>query len=772
MNTKEMTTWKAVGVIATAVIVFSIPLYIFKATHKDGFTESRQKTDAEFVGSDKCKDCHKSEYDKWKVSHHRWAMAEATDDTVLGDFNNVEFAHLGVTSRFYRKDGKFFVTTQGIGGEIQNLEITHTFGWYPLQQYLIPFPGGRLQCLPIAWDDREKRWYHLYPDQSLTPDDWLYWTNNGQNWNGMCAECHSTDLRKNYDPESDTYQTTWSEISVGCEACHGPGSDHVKWAQLPDMARPALENDALTVNTSSLSARQQIELCAPCHSRRMSLDDNIHAHADFLDYGIPQLLSEGMYFADGQILEEVYVYGSFMQSKMYARDIRCSDCHDVHGANRIEEGNALCIQCHKASVYDTPDHHFHKRKGEPGEPIRSDSGEILFEVGSGAQCEQCHMPGRDYMGIDYRPDHSFRIPRPDLSVSIGTPNACNRCHIHKSPQWSEETMVKWYGKRRRSHYATALNAGRNRKPEAMIELIRLAEDRLYPAIVRATALMQLSFYSGAESRQALQRSLADEEALIRQTATRYLPTAGPQADLQRFAPLLYDPVKAVRIEAAQKLATVPKDRMTPEIKNKHHSALNEYVAAMERMGDFATSRHNLGNLYANLGKIEQATVNYRKAIEIDRLFYPAKVNLAMIYNNRQELDLAEELLREVVLDYPEMHEIKYSLGLLLAERKQYEEAADFLKQAAVGLPRRARIQYNLGLLLQQLNRDHAAELALQKAIDIDPDNIDFLYALADFYLKRNRWNEARRVAESMVARHPDNRIGHDILGFLKSKQDS
>ena len=761
-----------IGIIATAVIVLSIPLYIFKTAHKDGFTQSRQQTDAEFVGSDKCKDCHKSEYDKWQTSHHRWAMAEATDETVLGDFSNVEFAHLGVISRFYRKDGKFFVTTQGIEGDIQNLEITHTFGWYPLQQYLIPFPGGRLQCLPIAWDVREKRWYHLYPDQSLAPDDWLYWTNNGQNWNGMCAECHSTDLRKNYDPESDTYQTTWSEISVGCEACHGPGSEHVKWAQLPDMARPALENDALTVNTSSLSARQQIELCAPCHSRRMSLDDNIHAHADFLDYGIPQLLSEGMYFADGQILEEVYVYGSFMQSKMYARDIRCSDCHDVHGANRIEEGNALCIQCHKASIYDTPDHHFHKRKGEPGEPIRSDSGEILFEVGSGAQCEQCHMPGRDYMGIDYRPDHSFRIPRPDLSVSIGTPNACNRCHINKSLQWSAETMVKWYGQRRRSHYATVLNAGRNRQPKAMNELIRLAEDRLYPAIVRATALMQLSFYSGAESRQALRRSLADEEALIRQTATRYLPTAGPQADLQLFAPLLYDPVRAVRIEAAQKLAIIPKEKMAPEIKKKFHSALNEYVAAMERMGDFATSRHNLGNLYANLGKIEKATVNYRKAIEIDRLFYPAKVNLAMIYNNRQELDLAEELLREVVLDYPEMHEIKYSLGLLLAERKQYEEAADFLKQAAVGLPRRARIQYNLGLLLQQLNRDQAAELALQKAVDIEPDNIDFLYALADFYLKRNRWTEARHVAESMVAKHPDNRIGHDILGFLKSKQDS
>jgi Tfp pilus assembly protein PilF len=253
---------------------------------------------------------------------------------------------------------------------------------------------------------------------------------------------------------------------------------------------------------------------------------------------------------------------------------------------------------------------------------------------------------------------------------------------------------------------------------------------------------------------------------------RYIPSTDPQVDLELFAPLLYDPVKAVRIEAAQKLATVPKEKMTLEITNKFHSALGEYVAAMERMGDFATSRHNLGNLYANLGKIEKATVNYRKAIKIDRLFYPAKVNLAMLYNKMQELDLAEELLREVVQDYPEMHEIKYSLGLLLAEQKQYEEAADFLRQAAIGLPRRARIQYNLGLLLQQLDRDQKAELALQKAVEIEPNNLDFLYALADFYLKRNRWNEARHVAEAMVARHPDKRIGHDILEFLNSKQDS
>ncbi len=340
-------------------------------------------------------------------------------------------------------DRILLLCTRGVDGEPGEFEITHTFGWYPLQQYLIPFPNGRMQCLPIAWDAQKKRWYHLYPDEPLDPDDWLYWTNNGQNWNGMCAECHSTDLKKGYNHRSDTYDTTWSEISIGCEACHGPGSAHVAWSHLPEMGRPDVENVALTVQTRGLSSRRQVELCAPCHARRMSLDDNIHRHADFLDYGIPQLLNEGLYFADGQILDEVYVYGSFVQSKMYARDVRCSDCHDVHSIRRMAEGNALCLQCHPAAVYDHKGHHFHKSAGEPGEPIRSASGQVLFEVGSGARCENCHMPGRHYMGIDYRPDHSFRLPRPDLTLAMGTPNACDRCHVDKPTQWSVDAMGRW-----------------------------------------------------------------------------------------------------------------------------------------------------------------------------------------------------------------------------------------------------------------------------------------------------------------------------------------
>jgi len=766
MSDPSLNLWKNVGLIATVLIVLSTPVYLVKERHRSAPSAGLASVTAAFVGSTKCQSCHKPEYDKWQASHHRYAMALATQETVLGDFNDASFEHLGVKSRFYRRDGKYFVHTQGPGGGLGEFEITHTFGWYPLQQYLIPFPGGRLQCLPIAWDLRKKQWYHLYPDRPPDPQDWLYWTNQAQNWNGMCAECHSTNLKKNYDLTSDTFGTTWSEISVGCEACHGPGSEHVKWAELPEMGRPPTRNYGLAVRTRGLSPREQIELCAPCHSRRMSLGDNPHANMDFLDYAIPQLLTEGHYFADGQILEEVYVYGSFMQSKMYDRGIRCSDCHDVHSIKRIREGNDLCIQCHKAAVYDTKDHHFHKKKGEKGEPIRSSTGEVLFEVGDGARCEQCHMPGRVYMGVDYRPDHSLRIPRPDLTEDIKTPNACDRCHVDKGTRWSLEAMAKWYGQRKRSHYGTVLAAGRERAPGALPDLVRLAQNRLYPTIVRATALSMVAAYPGKETEQAFLRALSDEAALMRYTALRYLPEGDPRLSLPLAAPLLYDPVKAVRTEAARFLTTVPPGVMTGPLRIRFQAVLEEYRQAMAYTADFPFSRHNLGNLYSNLGQRDLAVQQYLKAIQIDREFFPAKVNLAMVYNREGKNEQARQLLTEVMTAHPDLHEVAYSLGLLLVEMKQYNEAVVYLEKAARGMPERGRIHYNLGLLLQQMKRDKDAESALLKAVDTEPENMDFLYALAQFYLNTGKPEKAWPIAEKMARLHPNQRIGQDLLTHI------
>ena len=763
-----MKKWKITGVVATVVIILSIPFYLLKHKYiSSGSYGVQAKPAAIFVGTRKCKDCHQKEYDKWRDSHHDHAMEVADDNTVLGDFDNAVFENHGVTSRFYQKDGRFFVHTQGSNGKMDDFEVTHTFGWYPLQQYLVPFPGGRLQCLPLAWDIKEKKWYHLYPKEPLSPNDWLYWTNAGQNWNGMCAECHSTDLKKNYDLKSDVYQTTWSDIDVGCEACHGPGSRHVEWAEMPDMARPQVENYELVVKTSGINSRKLVELCAPCHSRRAALGDYTHAEPDFLDSNLPSLLNENLYFADGQILEEVYVYGSFTQSKMYHRDVRCNDCHDVHNIKLIKKGNDLCLQCHRANEYDTKAHHFHKNIGEKGEPIRSLKGDVLFDVGTGAECVQCHMPGRTYMGIDYRPDHSFRLPRPDLSIRIGTPDACKRCHMDKTSQWSDKTITEWYGPGRRRHYGSIIDGGRKRRPDIRKDLIRLAGDPLYPVIVRATAIFLLTAYPGEDTFQTIKLALMDDEALIRRTAVERIAPTNQKMLTELIAPLLYDPVKAVRIEAARRLAEEPSWRPDPDQEKVFKAVLKEFVASMEYSADFAFGRYNLANLYTALNRPEEAIQNYQAAIKIDGLFYPAKVNLAMLYNQRGENDKAEVLLREVTAAHPQMHEIAYSLGLLLSEMKKYDQAAVYMEKASKGMPEHARVYYNLGLLLQYLKRDAEAEDALLTALKIEPDSMDYLYALGDFYLKRGKFQKAKGIALQMVAKHPDKPIGKELLGIIE-----
>jgi predicted CXXCH cytochrome family protein len=682
--------WKLIGVTATAVIVLSVPAWVIR---KGGEETAAQTVEvgATFVGREVCRPCHEAAYSSWQGSDHDLAMDVATAETVRGDFDDAVFNSKGVTSTFFMRDDRFFVNTEGPDGGLADFEITHTFGHEPLQQYLVPFPGGRLQCLSIAWDADLGEWFDLYPDTVIPPDDWLHWTRAAQTWNGMCAECHSTDLRKNFDAASNTSKTTWSEIDVSCEACHGPGSDHVVWAEIQPMARPEIDDYGLILHTGGISSREQVELCAPCHSRRSELGDWDHSTTALLDSHLPSLLEEGLYYADGQILDEVYVWGSFTQSKMYANDVRCTDCHDAHSLKLKLEGNDLCLQCHRADAYDTAEHHFHKKihEGQPSD---------------GALCVKCHMPERAYMVIDERADHSLRVPRPDLSQTLGTPNACSQggCHDDKPLSWSLDAFTKWYGQAKKPHYGPTLAAGREGRPEARDDLVRLAGDQLYPAIVRATALSLLGQYPGEASTRAFAIGLADPEPLLRHTAVNSIVASSPEELVELVAPLLFDPMRAVRMQAAVQLADVPDQLLKSYQREALSRGLAEYREAMEYSLDFAFAGHNLGNLAARLGDAAEAETYYRMAISIDDLFYPAKANLAVLLNGEGRNDEAEALLRSILQAYPEQYEVAYSLGLLLAEMGRYVEAERYLAQAAAGMPGHAGAQRNLRAVREYL----------------------------------------------------------------------
>ena len=758
MHDDDMRGWRLAALIALGVIVLSVPLYVVRETQRDAAQISPEASAASFVGREQCIDCHEEAYELWLGSDHDNAMDHANEDTVLGDFNGVEFEHDGVTSRFYKKGEAFFVYTEGPGGEMAEFEILYTFGVEPLQQYLIPFPGGRLQALSIAWDTDEQRWFDLYPDALISVDDWLHWTRNGQNWNGMCAECHSTNLQKNYDADTRTFDTTWSEIDVSCEACHGPGSLHVAWAEIDPMARPNVENYDLVVHTSGLNNRQYVELCAPCHSRRSEIGDYDHSQVDLLENLAPSLLLEGLYHPDGQILEEVYVWGSFVQSKMYQNEVVCGDCHDAHSVALHEEGNALCLQCHQADTYDVYAHHFHQKiyEGQPSD---------------GALCVKCHMPEQPYMVIDERADHSLRVPRPDLSLETGAPNACSNsgCHDDQTVQWSVDAFTEWYGIARKPHFGTILAAARAGEPGAESGLRSLVEDPLYPAIVRATALNALQAYPSEQTAKVMKRALNDEEALLRHAAAEAVTAETPEALVELLAPLLYDSVRAVRLRTASRLAGVGREYFKAYQREALDTELQEYIAAMKSSLDFAASGMNLGNLHSAKGEIEAAEHYYRAALDVDSLFFPAKMNLAMLLSQQGENDEAERLLREVLEAYPDQHDASYSLALLLAGLNRGGEALPFLAQASDGMPQRPRVHYNYGLLLAQLGKDEMAETALLKALNLEPKSLDYMYALVDFYYRRGRSGEALELAERMIAAHPENRMGHDIKAAIEGR---
>lgn len=753
-----MRNWRIAAAVALTVIVVSIPLYVVLEIQQRNMDVTATDADVSFVGRDQCIDCHEEAYQSWQGSHHDNAMDHANEHTVLGDFDDAEFVHKGVTSRFYRKDDRHFVYTEGPGGEMAEFEVQYTFGVEPLQQYLVPFPGGRLQALSTAWDVERERWFFLYPDADIAADDWLHWTRNGQNWNGMCAECHSTNLRKNFDAESNTFQTQWSEIDVSCEACHGPGSKHLDWANIDPMGRPVVEDYGLVVDTSVMDNRQLVDLCAPCHSRRAEIGDYDHSQANLLEYAVPSLLTDGIYHADGQVLEEDYVWGSFLQSKMYANDVRCDDCHDVHSLELHLQGNDLCTQCHRSDAYDTYSHHFHQHvvEGEPSD---------------GALCVKCHMPEQAFMVIDYRADHSIRVPRPDLSLEIGVPNACSQsgCHDDQSIEWSVDAYTSWYGTARKPHFGTVIAAARNADPDAEDVLHAILEDTLYPVIVRATALDALQAYPGARTDEAMRRALADEEALIRLTAVDATANQTPEDLVERLGPMLFDTVRAVRIGAAARLGGVGREYFRAYQRDALDKELAEYVEATKRNLDFAASGMNLANLYSSQGDAVLAEHYYRMALEVDDLFFPAKLNLAVLVSGQGDNEEAEQLLREVLAAYPEQHDAAYSLALLLVGMNRIDEGLLYLARAADGMPQRSRVQYNYGLLLAQLSRDDEAEVALRSALELEPQGFDYLYALIDFHYRRGQFDEALVLADKMIQAHPQQRFGYDIKAAIEGR---
>ena len=696
-----------------------------------------------FIGASACAQCHQQEHDDWVGSHHDAAMKPANADTVLGDFNDTTFTHSGNTSRFFKKDGKYFVHTDGPDGEMADFEIKYTFGITPLQQYLVAFEGGKIQALTICWDTRPKeaggqRWYHLYPDEDLPHTDALHWTGPNFTWNHMCAECHSTDLKKNYDVKTDTYKTTWSEINVSCEACHGPGEAHKEWADLHALGKAAKDGGmGLTVRLKDKTRQwvmnpetgiaerakpvkddKVLNACARCHSRRSQIADGPDAGVSFHDNYRPSHLTEGLYFPDGQIQDEVYVWGSFVQSKMHMAGVSCVDCHDPHTASVPTLSNDLCAKCHMPSKFDTIEHHHHTPDSE------------------GASCINCHMPHRTYMGVDARRDHSLRVPRPDLSLELGTPNACNQCHTEQSVAWAAENAAFWWGVDldQKKHYGQVFHAARENQAQTDADLLKLLRDDEQPAIVRGTAVIYLSRYPTRAAAQGVMEALSDDEPMVRLAAADALSALPIQIRLKPALKLIDDPLRSIRIEAGEALADVPKQQVQEADRKTIEQGIKAYRQAQETNADTAAATMNLGTLAYRLGDFPQAIVQFKRVLEIDPSFFPAYANLATMYADSGRTDDAIRLLEKGLVQLPKQPDLLYSKAMLYIRQRDYREAINLLSDAYAKAPERADIAYAYAIALHDTNRPVQAIGILQQSLKTSPNNPQVLIALAQYSL--------------------------------------
>jgi predicted CXXCH cytochrome family protein len=756
---------------STIVLASGLAFLLLKTSGPHSSTQDNSVVT--FVGSETCAGCHQTEAELWNTSQHKVAMQHATDKTVLGNFNDTSFDHYGAHSRFFRKDGKFLVETDGPDGQLAVYEVKYTFGVDPLQQYLIEFPDGRIQALTIAWDSRPQdkggqRWFHIYPNEEIKHDDILHWTKLNQNWNFMCAECHSTGVRKNYDAKADRFATSWAEISVGCEACHGQGSRHAAWAreqqswwpfgkrQDPSKGLLALLDERRGVtwpidpqtgigrrSVTPVSLRKEVETCGLCHARRAGFHEDWVPGQWLSQTHVVEPLARNTYYPDGQIrdVEEPYNYAPFKQGKMFAAGVTCGDCHEPHSAKLRATGEGVCLQCHAPDKYAGVKHSHHG------------------SAGSQPTCISCHMQTRTYMVVDPRHDHTFRVPRPDLSLTLGTPNACNDCHRDKPAEWAATAVEQWFGPNREGFqtFGTAFHAARTDQADAAALLGVIAADGNVPAVARASALTELAPRVSPANIDAARRGLSDPDPMVRIGGLDMLANLPPAQVWPLVSPLLADPVRGVRIRAASLLAAVPAARQPQADRARFDQAAAEFISAQRANAERPEARTTLANFLAQRGQAAEAEAEYKAALRLSPQYTIAAVNLADLYRQLGRDQEGESTLRTAITASPRDAAVRHALGLTLTRLKRSDQALAEFKLATELEPDSPQYAYVYAVALHSSGRPEAAMTVLKEALKSHPNDRGILSALVAFNRANGDAAAALTYAERLAVITPDDR---------------
>ena len=804
-----MASRKIIVIVFVALLVLAVGVFYAQPTlFQPSSNQSPLPTvddKAEFVGSQQCAQCHQQQYQRWQQSHHRHAFAKANASTVLGNFDSVPVAYSDGTAVFERQSidsGSRFQIRLQTEHKSEVYPVNYTLGHYPLQQYLLETEPGNFQVFALAWDARAEqdggqRWIELQPGESDDPGNAFHWKRYFQNWNSQCADCHTTNFSKGYQSATQTsaaqYHSQWSEAGVGCEACHGPASQHLQWANgelggavvNESAVSKRTDNKGLIRTLNSVSqwqfehgqsiasnkspvpdhakASASIDSCASCHSLRHPLDDrSFHGmNKPFANQYSPRLVGEPMYFIDGQIREEVFVYGSFTQSKMHRAGVSCSNCHDVHSGlvNGFNPGqiaapgnDAVCAQCHRADIYASESHHHHRVETEA------------------ARCVTCHMPEQTYMLVDPRRDHGFHIPSPALSELAGTPNVCTDCHSDQTNGWaaaaiagwvtnaSQESASKTGDSENKADFASwqleqqrLFSSIANPSTRAAIQgnkALQANERQRYelilseqtPAMKKAMLLSAMPVVN-AEAYQTLQAGLQSEEALLRLAAVERASEFDLATREALLMPLLNDSMQSVRLAATLGVADLllqPDFTQQPLLAQR----VEQFVDSYKKHEDLLASQLALANIYSRTEQWSLAINAYEKALTLVPNSMSSMINLADIYRQQNRDSEGEQVLQRAIA---------------VAKREASYLQSNSTPLASEGyrmiLSQQATAEYALGLLYIRAKNYSLALQILRSATQSDSENPQIFYAYLLALDAMGQRPQALQLLHSSALRH-------------------
>lgn len=705
---------------------------------------------ARMVDEQQCQGCHSEQAKDWQGSHHQLAMQVAEPETVLGDFNDRRFRGEGESTRFFRQDREFWVNTPGADGQAADFKVAYTFGIAPLQQYLIDVGEGRLQALGVAWDTEKNRWFHLYPGQGVTFKNPLHWSKPSQNANFMCVECHTTGYKRNFDSQKNTFASQWNSLGVGCQACHGPASNHLAWSVKKD----DLIHKGFAVDLKDKDATTELETCARCHARRAPLGDGYTVGKRLMDDYLPSTLTRELYALDGKIKDEVFEHGSFAQSKMFDKGVRCSNCHNPHSTALKAPGNGVCLQCHnsagqspvagvdgkglQAKNYDSSEHHKHAM-GQPG-----------------SQCVDCHMPGKLYMGNDLRHDHSFSIPNPERAQRLGTPDACLICHQGRAGDTISQQFKLWNAQAtpQAPRYDESLWLIRNGQPGAAQALYEQLQRSNLPPIQRATLLGELPAYPSEQGLNLASKDLKHPAPQVRESAIRAVSALLPPPERTAlYGPLLSDPVRAVRIAAARDLLAAARAGLG-SFQAAWEQAIGEYQAVQLSLAERAEANLNLAMLYQASGRNAEVEPSLRAALLRDADFFPALVTLVQWLEANGRSQEARELLQKSLQQHPDSALLQHTQGLLSIRSGDTAKAMPALAKAARLEPQNGQYSYVLAVALHDSGQLEQACAQLESLLQRQPTQRNARLTLIQYYLDNGQEPKAQVLLQSWKKLNP------------------